>query len=437
MNYSSSVYHKRRQDLVALVKKEHQSATGPIVLIGRFEQERQRFRQDSSFYYFTGVEEPGAVLVMELDGTSTLYVPAFAGNRAQWLEGVIAADAATAQKLLFTKIEYLGAPFKGYEATPLFSGAQYENLCKRLAAAQQLLTCAPANAHCYVEQQQTLNRLRECVPTITAALVDISPVIARMRRKKTRIEIELMYKAVDLTMVAQEAAARSIGDGVAESQVQAGIEYIFCEGGASVAFPTIVASGKNSTVLHYHKNKNTMRDGDLVVIDIGAEYEYYCADLTRTYPVSGTFTRRQREVYGIVLEAQAYIASQAKPGMWLFNAEKPEQSLQHLAIAFFEKKGYAKYFVHGIGHFLGMDVHDVGDRAQALEEGDVITIEPGLYIPEERIGIRIEDDYWLVKDGVECLSAELPKSIKEIEELAQSSMEEEYEDDGDDYDDMQ
>src|SRR6185436_7465046 len=137
------------------------------------------------------------------------------------------------------------------------------------------------------------------------------------------------------------------------------------------------------------------------------------------YPVSGTFTKRQREVYDLVLETQEYIASIAKPGMWLSNKNKPEQSLNDLAKKYLTERGYGSYFPHGIGHFLGLDVHDVGDYALPLREGDVITIEPGIYIPEENLGIRIEDDYWIVKDGVVCLSEFIPKRAEDIEAVVQ------------------
>ena len=179
-------------------------------------------------------------------------------------------------------------------------------------------------------------------------------------------------------------------------------------------------------------NNQKLVAGDLVVVDIGAEVDYYCADITRTYPVSGTFSKRQRDVYTIVLATQEYIASIAKPGMWLNNKEKPEQSLQHCAQKFLEKHNYHTYFPHGIGHFLGMDVHDVGDVHEPLQEGDVITIEPGIYLQKEQLGIRIEDDYWIVKDGVICLSDALPKEAHAIEEMAQSSMEFDEEDHDDD-----
>jgi len=174
--------------------------------------------------------------------------------------------------------------------------------------------------------------------------------------------------------------------------------------------------------LHYTVNDDEMKDGDLVVVDIGAEYDYYCADLTRTYPVSGTFTKRQRELYNIVLETQKYIASIAKPGYWLKNNNELDKSLHHLAVKYLAERGYDQYFTHGIGHYLGLDVHDVGDYSTPLQEGDVITIEPGVYIPEEQIGIRIEDDYWIVDDGVVCLSEALPKHPDEIEAMVQQTL---------------
>jgi Xaa-Pro aminopeptidase len=211
---------------------------------------------------------------------------------------------------------------------------------------------------------------------------------------------------------------------------------------ARTSFPSIVASGKNGTVLHYNQNSGTVKNGDLVVVDIGAELDNYCADLTRTYPVSGTFTKRQKELYNIVLETQEHIASLAKPGMWLKNKDKVDKSLHHLAVKFLANRGYDKYFPHGIGHFLGLDVHDVGDYSVPLHEGDVITIEPGIYIAAENIGIRIEDNYWITKDGAICLSERLPKDADDIEDLMQQALsgesddEDEYEDeDEEDFDD--
>lgn len=432
-------FSARRAELIDRVKKQYPAITsGLIVLISNFEQETIRFRQESSFYYYTGITEAGLILTIDLTGATTLYTPCFSTNRAQWVSCVIEPGSVSAQKYNLDEVVYMGNPVTGYSLPLLFSEQDCDyltNVLKDHAANKKsaIFTLNPAHPRAYVEQKVALDRLSRFVPDLANSLVDISSIVAHMRRKKSKDEIELMYKAVELTMVAQEGAACTIEEGKKEWAIQAGIEYVFRESGAYPAFPSIVASGKNSTVLHYTENNKTMQSGDLVVVDIGAEWEHYCADITRTYPVSGTFTKRQREVYKVVLATQEYIADLAKPGMWLNNKEKPEQSLNHLAHKFLAKHGYEKYFPHGIGHFLGLDVHDVGDPAIPLEEGDVITIEPGIYIPEEKMGIRIEDDYWIIKDGSMCLSNDLPKSPDDIEEMAQADLELEIEDDGDEH----
>ena len=236
-------------------------------------------------------------------------------------------------------------------------------------------------------------------------------------------------RAIEITELAHEAAAQAIEPGILECEVQASLEYIMTASGSRPAFPSIVATGKNATILHYMANEAPLASGDLVVVDIGATQDGYCADLTRTYPVSGKFTKRQLELYKIVLDTQMYIADLAKPGMYLNHADHPEQSLHHLAKAFLKKHGLDQYFVHGIGHFLGLDVHDVGNVKEPLQENDVFTIEPGVYIPEEGIGIRIEDDYLIVKKGAICLSEHLPKDPAMIEEMVQEKLEDQHEQD--------
>ena len=258
-------------------------------------------------------------------------------------------------------------------------------------------------------------------------MIDISDIVAECRRTKSQEESEHIYNAIDCTMAAREAQLIDVDK--FEHEVEAGIEFVYIQSGGRAAFPSIVASGKNATILHYNANDSLMKKGDLVIVDIGAEIDYYCADLTRTYPVSGIFTKRQKELYNIVLETQEYIENLAKPGYWLFNKNEQEKSLHHLAYEFLDKIGYSKYFTHNLGHFLGMDVHDIGDYSKPLKEGDVITIEPGIYIPEENIGIRIEDNYWIIKDGVMCLSQDLPKDPNLIEEMmAQSNSDEDLDD---------
>ena len=443
----ASVHPLRRKELVEAIKLEFpQTSQGIVVLFAAFEQGSERFRQDKTFYYYTGINEPGTALVIDLSGKSTLYIPNCFEKRAQWMTLPVALVNRDAKALGVAAVELLGDECAGYELNPYFSVHEYAHMIgliqRVVASGGSVFTTAPDNGHEYINTRFILDHLQKFIPDVQKSVVDIAAFVAQSRRRKDVSEIEHVYRAVEITELAHESAVQAIKNGALEAEVQASLEYMMIASHARPSFPSIVASGKNGTVLHYNQNSGTLKDGDLVVIDIGAEFNNYCADLTRTYPVSGTFTKRQRELYTIVLETQAHIASLAKPGMWLKNKDNVEQSLHHLAVKFLAKRGYDKYFPHGIGHFLGLDVHDVGDYSMPLQEGDVITIEPGIYIAAENIGIRIEDNYWITKDGALCLSEHLPKEADDIEAVVQQALsgesddedEDEYEDD-EDFDD--
>lgn len=423
-----SLYAARRRDLSSAVSQEYKKE-GIILIFAGFENERIRFRQESSFYYYTGITEPGCVAAIEADGKTTLWVPHTTTKRAQWVEADIPLTAENAKKFALQNIQFLGNQSLGYQFHPFFAPEEYESFIAFLQAclrtSRTIFTLNPTDAASYAEQRLILERLQKFIPTFSVQ--DVSSLVHAARRRKDMHEIELLYRAIDITALAQEAAARAIAPDVNEAEVQASLEYMMTGSQARIAFPSIVAGGKNGTILHYSSNNTPLQEGDLVVVDIGAEYDYYCADITRTYPVSGTFTPRQRELYNLVLQTQQYIADLAKPGYWLSNKEQPDKSLHHLAKKFLDDRGYGKYFVHGLGHFLGLDVHDVGNYKEPLQEGDVFTIEPGIYIPEENIGIRIEDNYWVAKDTVVCLSEHLPKTITEIERLMREAKEGEHE----------
>jgi Xaa-Pro aminopeptidase len=424
---NSEIYKNRRNVLLERIRSEYPSKDGALVLFAGFEHDGAPFRQEGSFFYLTGITEPGVALFVEFNGKTTLFIPNCGQERAKWVMEPIPLTQEHAHDLGVDFVKPMGAQCVSYSFHPFFPQAEYEHLLAALSGLRarggSIFTLAPNDQRSCVEQRLLIKRLEEFNPGITDCIVDVLPIVAHMRRIKSQEEIEYLYKAIEITALAQEAAAHAIADGVRECEVQAGLEYIITGSASRTTFPSIVATGKNATVLHYNLNRDTLIDGDLVVVDCGAEYDYYCADITRTYPVSGKFTARQKELYTIVLETQEYIASIAKPGMWISNKEKPDQSLNHLAKKFLnDKGGYDQYMPHGIGHFLGIDVHDVGDVSKPLEEGDVITIEPGVYIPQERIGIRIEDDYWIVKDGAVCLSEDIPKSIKEIESLVKKTL---------------
>lgn len=419
-----SLYATRRKRLLAQIKKTYPSHTsGLIMLAAGFECDRAAFWQESSFYYYTGITEPGVVLLIDLSGKSTLYIPNCGTVREQWMYSPVALTKGNAPMLGVDEVTVLGDQCEGYRLFPFFRSESYGHVLTRLkklvAEKGTLFTLYPPNEHEYVEQRLVLHRLTTLIGGLSDQMVDISPLVADARRQKDEYELDMIMRAIETTILAHGAAVGTIEPDVCENEVQAILEYIMTASGSRPAFPSIVATGGNGTILHYTANEALLKQGDLVVVDIGATQGGYCADLTRTYPVSKTFTKRQRELYQLVLDTQTYVADCAKPGMYLNNADQPERSLHHLAKAFLKKHGYDQYFVHGIGHFLGLDVHDVGKVKEPLKEHDVFTIEPGIYIPKEGIGIRIEDDYLMTKKGVSCLSEELPKEPAMIEEMMQ------------------
>ncbi|MBS1987719.1 aminopeptidase P family protein [Candidatus Dependentiae bacterium] len=423
---NKALFKERRKRLREALQDEYPHLdSGIIMLSAGFEtSERAPFRQESSFYYLTGLTEPAAVLCMHWDGKEYLYLPRYADSREKWVN-VTLKIGQDANDYGFDEIRPLGEIEKGYSFHPLFEQHKYENLLKNLKQSlhekSHLFTLLDLSVSGYMFPIMLQKQIQEWFPLLKSITQDISPLVHEMRRFKDQYEIDLIYKAVQLTLMAQQAAAREIGAGKFEYQVQAAIEYMFTYvASTNRSFPSIVATGKNTTILHYVENNQQIMEEDLVVVDIGAEYGLYAADLTRTYPANGKFTPRQREIYQLVLDTQQYIESIAKPGMYLKNSQYQDESLHHLAVGFLKKAGYADYFVHGIGHYLGLDVHDVGDYSTPLMPGDVFTIEPGIYIPDEKLGVRIEDDYVMTDDGAVCLSFDLPRQPDEIERWMQT-----------------
>jgi Xaa-Pro aminopeptidase len=419
VNRDYSLFRGRRARMHALLSEQSQAKNGVVVMFADFEAERRVFRQESSFYYLTGVLEPGAVLFSYQNGRDVLYLPNYGGQRDQWLNVEIAATTDYATHYNVDEIKHVGGVLRGYSISPYFTQADYEQVMQDLqgvvGSGGHVYTLLDQGGSNYVAQHHVVERLCQWNSSFKPALKDVSPIVHSLRQTKDSIEIETIHQAVRITTMAHEVAAASIKPGVSEREVQAQIEHVYTVMGATNAFPSIVAGGKNTTVLHYVDRDQVLKEGDLVVIDIGAEYGYYAADLTRTYPVSGTFTDRQKEIYDLVLATQAYVESKTAPGMYLRNAHMPEKSLHHLAVEYLEKAGYSKYFMHGIGHYLGLDVHDAGDYFRPLKAGDVITIEPGIYIREESLGVRIEDNYVVTDNGCACLSMDLPRTSDEIE----------------------
>lgn len=403
------LYKNRRKQLV-------EQAKGAVLLVAAFEDARVKFHQDSTFFYYTGIVEPGCFCLIETNGITTLFVPKYKTDRSQWVPGSLMVTQETAEQYGFDHIEFLGEANKGYVMNSYFEPAICSYLVKKLEIFLTNKTIVFMTTASYV-----LDRICSFVPGLAELRGDIMPYIASMRRTKDKHEIQALYNAIDVTMIAHEAAAQAIGTGKNESQVAAAIDYIFAESASEKAFPSIVGSGINATVLHYNDNTREMQKGECVIVDIGACLNNYCGDLTRTYPVSGKFSKRQKEVYKAVLETQQHLAAIAQPGFWLRNDEVQEKSLYHIMHECLRERKLEKYIAHGVGHFLGLDVHDVGDTKEPLREGDVITIEPGVYIPEELFGVRIEDNYWIVEGGAVCLSEALPSEPDAIEAMVKKN----------------
>ena len=256
--------------------------------------------------------------------------------------------------------------------------------------------------------QEWAERLRRHLPALE--IRDAGRLVADLRCVKDATELERMREAMAITAEAHRAIAKILKPGLKEYEVKAAVEYVFTSRGAqALAFPTIVGSGPNSCVLHYGAGDRVLQAGELVVCDVGCRKGYYCADVTRTYPVSGRYTKRQAEVYGIVLGAQAAAIAAAKPGAHV-------RDVHAAATAHIEKTGLGKFFFHGTSHYLGLEAHDAGSYEKPLEPGAVITVEPGIYIAREGLGVRIEDDVLITEKGSEILT-DAPKEVGDIEKL--------------------
>lgn len=416
-----SEYRARRQKLLEQIKD------GVIVMVGAREEdfgEVGRFRQNNNFMYLTGVPTPAAFLMLvpanlaaDKAAHEVVFIPPRNLMRERWT-GVQLGPGKEAEQI-FGFREVAGADvfeerLRAVLASPAFKAAQ---------PAAKIYTVVPIGpAATLTRENQFVETIRRIAPQ--AQVVDLSQAIAEMRKIKSAAEIELLQKAVDITIEAHHDTARAIKPGAYEYEAQAALEYAFARNGAErPGFPSIVGSGINSTILHYNENRKKIEAGDLVVVDIGAEYSYYTADITRTYPASGKFTPRQREIYQLVLDAQRACEKAFNPGqMTLGQLEQVAREVMK-KIPLRDRQGNTldKYFIHGLGHWLGMDVHDVGTIFKPIPAGAVFTIEPGIYIPDEKLGVRIEDDYLVTETGLVKLSGKLVSEADEIERAMTAS----------------
>ena len=290
-----------------------------------------------------------------------------------------------------------------------------------------------------------INQLRQSVRSGTGVpheFIDLEYIVHELRLFKSRSEMRLMREAAKITREAHIRAMASCEPGMYEYEVEAEILHAFRRANTEPAYPSILGGGENGCILHYTENNAQLNDGDLLLIDAGCEYQGYASDVTRTFPVNGHFSEPQKQLYELVLTAQAAAIARAKPGNHWNDPHQAAISvltkgliklglLKGSAVKLIKDEAYKKFYMHRTGHWLGLDVHDVGDykfddQWRVLEPGMVMTVEPGLYIPPGikgvkkqwwNIGIRIEDDVLITKEGNEVLTAEIPKTIEDIETL--------------------
>jgi Xaa-Pro aminopeptidase len=357
------------------------------------------FVQDSNFYYLTGVSEPGAVLILapgEHRYKETLYLKPRNPEIEDWDGRRDPLGDALNEKLGFERVART-------TRLPRELTAMLQRSKKAVFLGPVVGATAP--------MPKELKMLRDAQARVPgSSLENMADLVPEMRRIKDAGEIELIRKAVDITGKGIVAAMRSVEPGMLEFQLQSILENAYqMEGAQFLGFGTILAAGPNATVLHYGSNDQPIADSGLVLIDTGAAWQHYTADISRTFPVSGKFSAREKELYELVLKAADTAIANIRPGA------DHNTDLHEVAKGVLEEAGYAEYFIHGVGHFVGLDVHDVGDYAKPLEEGVVLTIEPGIYIPGEGIGIRIEDVVLVTKNGAELLSRNIPRTVEEIE----------------------
>ena len=433
----------RRERLLAQLP-----ASAVVLVPAAREQTRSRdteypFRQSSDFWYLTAFPEPDALLILTKDAEGTCS------------ELLLCRDKDPQAEV------WQGRRYGTEQATALFGvpavsiSQQTEQLLQALKGKQQVYFCVGADAEFEQLVWSTLETIRSTprqghlVPT---SCHDLRPLLHEMRLLKDAGEIALMQHAARISAEAHNAAMLACQPGLHEYQLEACIlQHFAMQGARFPAYNSIVGGGENACILHYTENSDSLHDGDLVLIDAGCEYQGYAADITRTFPVNGRFSPEQKALYQLVLDAQLAALAQIKPGS-SFKAAGDAASgvltagllqlgiLQGELDTLLAEQAAKPYMIHSLGHWLGLDVHDVGsyqatttgehpgepgEKARLFEPGMVLTVEPGLYIPTGSgtdakwwgIGIRIEDDVLITHDGHQVLTATVPKTVAEIEAL--------------------
>lgn len=404
------IFKKNRENLM----KKVDDNSVVVMLAGEAKyksaDERFPFTPNRHFYYLTGIaEEKDILLLKKVNGevSEVLFISEPDEVMAKWV-GATLTDEEAKEISGAKNIAYLGAFLSTLNG--LLTSGDVENIY--LDLERRAFDEADRDGGILAK------KITKRYPEIN--IKNAYNLVSELRLRKNADEINEMQKAIEITKGGIEALMKNSKPEMREYELEAYFDFHLKQNGVKdFAFKTIAAAGKNAAILHYNENDSVMNDGDLILFDLGAQVNYYNADVSRTFPVNGKFTDRQKAIYNAVLDVNEKIIEMMKPGVSMTDVNNAANDMiadKCMELGLTEKKeDFRKYYFHSIGHSLGLDTHDVGKRGAVLEEGMVWTVEPGLYIPEENIGIRIEDDVLITANGNEVLTKDIIKSVEDIE----------------------
>ncbi len=371
--------------------------------------EKYPFSPDRNFYYVSGIDKQNCILFFtKNDNEVTLYIERDNGILQKWV-GANMTEEQAKQISGIQNIRYIDQFEQDFAEYVFKNNIQ---ICYMDMECREYGNITPA--------LQYAEKVRKYFPAVVQK--NIYTIFEELREIKEQYEIDLIQQAIDITIKGIECMMKNAKPDMMEYEIEAYFDFVLKQNGIhQKAFQSIAASGKNGTILHYMENNSKAKSGDLILFDVGAQKNWYNGDISRTFPVNGKFTQKQKMVYNIVLEGQKKVIEAIKPGVPFTRLneilkEHYFEELQKLGIVK-TMEDVSKYYYHGVSHYLGAETHDIGNRQKLLQQNMVLTVEPGLYIEEWDIGIRIEDDVVVTENGCRVLSENMIKTVEEIEEF--------------------